>query len=298
MKKNKDDKKKKVRIIHVGRHKKTVIALWVVLIMSICFGVYKNFTAVDTHTVHEKEVIKEKISDTNSIENFVADFAKVYYSWENNRESIDNRVSLMNGYLTEELQSLNQDTVRQDIPTCSYVNEIKIWNVKKKKDSEYTVTYSVTQVIKEGENTTSVVSSYNVDLYMDKSGNMVITKNPTLSNIPGKSSYKPKAVENDSSIDTDSVNEATEFLKTFFTLYPSATEDELKYYVKDNVLKPVSSGYVFSELVNPVFTKDKKDNIICHVTVKYLDTWTKATQISQYTLKLQKGDNWMIIGVE
>ena len=39
----------------VGTHKKTVIALWLVLIASVSFGVYKNFTAIDMHTVHEKK---------------------------------------------------------------------------------------------------------------------------------------------------------------------------------------------------------------------------------------------------
>ena len=47
-------KGKKVRTVKVGTHKKTVIALWVVLIASVSFGVYKNFTAIDQHTTHEK----------------------------------------------------------------------------------------------------------------------------------------------------------------------------------------------------------------------------------------------------
>ena len=41
-------KEKKVRTVKVGTHQKTVIALWVVLIASVSFGVYKNFTAIPT----------------------------------------------------------------------------------------------------------------------------------------------------------------------------------------------------------------------------------------------------------
>ena len=58
-------KKKKVRTVKVGTHKKTVIALWVVLIASVSFGVYKNFTAIDQHTTHEKEIIELRLQDTN-----------------------------------------------------------------------------------------------------------------------------------------------------------------------------------------------------------------------------------------
>lgn len=293
----KNDKKKKMRVIHVGKHKKTVIALWVILILSVCFGVYKNFTAVDTHTVHEKEVIKEQLLDTNSVENFVTNFAKVYYSWENNKASLDARTNAINGYLTTELQSLNVETIRQDVPTSAAVKDVSIWNVSN-DDKEYVVTYSVIQQIKEGEAVKDVTSCYKVTVYVDNGGNMVIIKNPTLSSIPTKSGYEPKVVENDNSVDVDTINDATEFLNTFFKLYPVSTKQELVYYVKDEVLKPVTGDYVFSELVNPVFVKNKKGNIICYVAVKYLDNQTKTTQVSQYKLKLQKGDNWMIIGAE
>ena len=75
-KESKPKKEKKVPVMKVGTHKKTVIALWLVLIASVSFGVYKNFTAIDMHTVHEKEVIEQRIVDTNKIENFVKAFAK------------------------------------------------------------------------------------------------------------------------------------------------------------------------------------------------------------------------------
>ena len=73
-------KNKKVRTMKVGTHKKSVLLLWAVLLASTSFGVYKNFTAIDTHTVHEKEIIQLRLNDTNGIENFVKNFAKAYYS--------------------------------------------------------------------------------------------------------------------------------------------------------------------------------------------------------------------------
>ena len=85
-KKKDKESKPKVPLIKVGTQKKTVIALWLVLIASVSFGVYKNFTAIDMHTVHEKEVIEQRIVDTNKIENFVKAFAKSYYSWSNTHE--------------------------------------------------------------------------------------------------------------------------------------------------------------------------------------------------------------------
>lgn len=60
-KKDKKYKEKKIPIIRLGTNKKSVIVLWIVLIVSIAFGVYKNFTAIDKHTIHEKEVIEQKL---------------------------------------------------------------------------------------------------------------------------------------------------------------------------------------------------------------------------------------------
>ena len=150
-KETKPNKVKKVLVMKVGTHKKTVIALWLVLIASVSFGVYKNFTAIDMHTIHEKEVIEQHIIDTNRIENFVKDFAKSYYSWNNNKDTIEARTAAISNYLTKALQDLNVDTVRIDIPTSSTVNDVKIWNIEQIDKDEYTVTYSVDQTVTEGE---------------------------------------------------------------------------------------------------------------------------------------------------
>lgn len=291
----KPNKEKKVPVMKVGTHKKTVIALWLVLIASVSFGVYKNFTAIDMHTVHEKEVIEQHIIDTNRIENFVKDFAKSYYSWSNNKEAIEARTAAINNYLTKALQDLNVDTVRIDIPTNSTVNEVKIWNVEQAGKDEYTVTYSVDQTVTEGEQSSRNTAAYTVTVHVDGDGNMVITKNPTISSMPVKSSYEPKAQETDGTMDAAITEEVPEFLETFFKLYPTATEKELSYYVSGNALAPVSGDYLYSELINPLFTMDG-DTVKVSISVKYLDQKTKAAQISQFDLILKKDSNWRIIG--
>lgn len=294
-KKEKQPKEKKVRTVKVGTHKKTVIALWVVLIASVSFGVYKNFTAIDRHTVHEKETIQLRLNDTNGIENFVKNFAKSYYTWSNSKEAIEARTQAINEYLTKELQDLNVDTVRTDIPTSSTVKDVLIWDVEQSGENTFTATYEVDQQIKEGDQTRNVKEIYTVKVYVDAGGDMVIIQNPTLAPAMEKSDYEPKAQEADNSVDADTTADATEFLETFFKLYPMATETELAYYVAENALEPINGDYLYSELVNPVFTADG-DNIKVKVAVKFIDNQTKATQISQYELTLHKDGNWKIIG--
>ena len=109
------------------------------------------------------------------------------------------------------------------------------------------------------------------------------------------SRYEPKTPEVDASVDADTVNDATAFLETFFKLYPTATEKELAYYVSGNVIEPIGRDYLYSELVNTIFTKDG-ENVKVKVAVKFLDNQTKATQVSQYELVLHKDSNWKIVG--
>lgn len=287
-------KEKKVPTMKVGTHKKSVIALWILLIGSLAFGVYKNFTAIDMHTVHEKEIIQLKLNDTNGIENFVKNFAKSYYTWSNSQEAIEARTASISNYLTQELQDLNVDTIRTDIPTSSAVSDVIIWSVKQSGDSEFIATYEVDQQITEGDQTKAVKATYTVAVHVDAEENMVITKNPTLAPAHQKSSYEPKAKEADGTVDAETMQDATAFLETFFKLYPTATEKELAYYVAGNVLEPINGDYLYSELINPIFTQDG-ENVKVSVSVKFLDNQTKATQISQFELVLHKDSNWKII---
>ena len=79
-----------------------------------------------------------------------------------------------------------------------------------------------------------------VVVHVDSNGNMVIIQNSTISSTPTKSSYEPKTKESDGTVDAATTEEVTEFLETFFKLYPTATEKELAYYVSGNVLEPVT----------------------------------------------------------
>ncbi|MFS0984941.1 conjugal transfer protein [Enterococcus casseliflavus] len=288
-------KEKKPRVYKVNPRKKIVIGLWVLLALSFSFAIYKNFTAIDTHTIHETKIIEKEYVDTHKVENFVENFAKIYYAWELDDNSIDNRMEKLKDYLTDELQALNVDTVRKDIPVSSSVRRFQIWTVKQTGDNQFDVTYSVEQIITEGENKKPVQSAYEVSVYVSEDGNMVLIKNPTITSIPVKSDYKPKVIEGDGTVDSITTNEINEFLSTFFKLYPTATASELSYYVNDGILKPIGKDYVFQELVNPIYNRND-NQVTVSLAVKYIDQQTKATQVSQFSLTLEKNDsNWKVV---
>lgn len=288
-------KQKKPRVLSIGTRRPVVIALWALLICAFAFAVYKDFTAVDTHTVHETTVVQEEVTDTNAIESFVTNFAKVYYSWEQSADSIERRTENLKYYLTDELQALTADTVRSDVPTASTVQDVQIWSVEEIGDKVYKIVYSVSQNVINGEESSVITSVYEVSMYVDDTGDMVIIQSPTITGKPQKSGYVPKAAEPDGTVSAQESTEITEFLTTFFTLYPAATEQELSYYVSDGVLPVIGNeSYVFAGLMNPVFSKSG-DTVTANVAAQYLDQRTGMTQVSQFTLHLRQVEgNWKI----
>ena len=288
-------KQKKPRVLSIGTRRPVVIALWALLICAFAFAVYKDFTAVDTHTVHETTVVQEEVTDTNAIESFVTNFAKVYYSWEQSADSIERRTENLKYYLTDELQALTADTVRSDVPTASTVQDVQIWSVEEIGDKVYKIVYSVSQNVINGEESSVITSVYEVSMYVDDTGDMVIIQSPTITGKPQKSGYVPKAAEPNGTVSAQESTEITEFLTTFFTLYPAATEQELSYYVSDGVLPVIGNeSYVFAGLMNPVFSKSG-DTVTADVAVQSLDQRTGMTQVSQFTLHLRQVEgNWKI----
>ena len=282
--------KSKPRVLLIGTRPPLVIMLWALLICAFAFAVYKNFTSVDMHTVHETTVVQEEVTDTNAIESFVTNFAKVYYSWEQSAASIEQRTESLKYYLTDELQALNADTVRSDVPVSSKVEDVQIGSVEEIRNKVYKITYSVSQNVINGEENSVVTSVYEVSVYVDDTGNMVIIQSPTVTGKPQKSDYVPKAAEPDGTVSAQESTEITEFLTTFFTLYPAATEQELSYYVSGGALPVIANeSYVFVGLVNPVFTKSG-NTVTAYVAVQYLDQRTGMTQVSQFALQLRQVD--------
>lgn len=290
--KEKSPKKKKERVVSVGKHRKMVLALWLLLSCSLAFGVYKNFTAIDQHTTHEKVVIKEKVVNTSGIESFTEDFAKEYFSWKNNKKAIEKRMSTLEQYLTEEGFALSQDMVRTDIPTSSEVQSVKILDVEK-HSKEFVVSFLVEQQIIEGKKTQSISSAYRVIIFEDENGNHIVINLPTMVGKPEKAQYEDKQLESDSEIDAKIKEEITEFLETFFKLYPAASEKELEYYVENKAVQPINSNLKFVGLINPIFQQKGKE-IQGEFYVKYLNMTTKVSSTFQYTFLLKKSENWKI----
>ena len=294
----KQQKPKKLRVYTANSRKPAVIALWLLFICGFVFAVYKNFTAIDTHTVHEKEIVEWRVEDTSGVEAFVRNFAKTYYSWSNNKDSVAQRTDALTGYLTEDLQRLTADTVKSDVEVSSSVQDIQIWSVEQNgSENDFAVVFTVAQTISNGKKKDTVSSVYKTMVHKDDNGDMVITQAPTITGKPAKSAYTPKAAEPDGTVSAAESEDITDFLTTFFTLYPTATEKELSYYVSSGSMPTVKcADYTFSQLKGTVLNKNG-DTVTATVAVEYLDSVTQMTQISQFELVLKLVDgNWKIIG--
>ncbi len=178
------------------------------------------------------------------------------------------------------------------------MQDVQIWSVAQRgSENDFAVVFTVAQTISDGKKKDTVFSVYKTMVHKDDNGDMVITQAPTITGKPAKSAYTPKAAESDGTVSAAESEDITDFLITFFTLYPTATEKELSYYVSGDSMPPVKcADYTFSQLKSTVLNKNG-DTVTATVAVEYLDSVTKMTQISQFELALKLVDgNWKIVG--
>lgn len=198
------------------------------------------------------------------------------------------------GETAEDIAPEDMSTENTEDMTSGQENE-----VQKVRTGEQSGISSVTTI--EGEEGTTTItrreSFYMVTVHVDETGCMVITKNPTACGVYGKSAYAPEQYQNDSSIDTATLADIQDFLNTFFNLYPTATAKELEYYAKPGLLDVINADFVYDGLTSVACYKEDEQMKV-HLYVRYLDQTAKMTQLSEYTLTLEKGDNWKIVKVE
>ncbi|MEI2994126.1 MAG: conjugal transfer protein [Roseburia hominis] len=375
-------------VLRVGTNKRAVRILWGLMIASLAFGIYKNFTAVDTNTVHERMVVEAKVQDTNELENFVERFAYIYHAWATDQNARSERQELLKSYMSDALAGLNGMVIGTDCPTSSQVLDVRICKVADLGDNAYRVRYMVKQLLtetgsdetasiskkelpvvatsqqmEEGDSSTVVVddfegtqtgetaedvteqpelgtelsdsadadvdaevktsygdavtlstetvrnedgsvttnttrqSYFEIEVYVDEAGGMVVVTSPTSCGVPGKADYNGKEYQTDGTVDSASMLQIEDFLNTFFGMYPTATEKELAYYAVPGTMDVIGADYVYDGLYDATYYKED-DQIMAHVYVKYLDQVAKVTEISEYTLTLEKGDNWRIVAAE
>lgn len=289
---------KKIKVKNVGLRKKTTTVLWVLLLGGIVFGIYKNFTVIDQHTIHEEKIIKSKVIDTNLISSYVEDFVQVFYSWQPQKEALEKRTNDLKQYLPENLQQLNQGMIRSDIPTRSTVKNIKIRKVAQLNQNDYSVVYSLTQEIEESKGEKSerkdVQSAFSVKIRTDGDDRIAILSNPVMASLPQSLKIKSEPLQDDMSINQETKDDILAFLNTFFKVYPTAKKTELLYYVSDKNIKEINKNYIFSE-IKQINYFEKKDGIRVKVDTVYLDKETKAVLQFTYDLLLKKAeDKWVI----
>lgn len=327
MQKQKEERAKRssigMPVFRVGPNRKVIVILWGVLLFSLAFAVYKNFTAINKETVYEREVVEERVKDTNQVESFVRRFAEAFYTWGYDMASKDIRGAEAAKYMTEGLARLNSGTVSSECPTASEVLAVNIWEVEEIENHCYRVTYSVRQKLTEAANLTAEEAAgtdaesdvetdaktaeaitetisenfFETTVYRGDDETMVIVKNPTLASAPEKASYQPVEKKSDGTVTVTEQEEIEGFFSTFFALYPTATEKELTYYASTDALGAINRNLIYDGLLDAAYYKEE-GKITAHVYVRYLDQTAKMAEISEYTFVMEKGDNWKIVEVK
>ena len=289
------EKEKKQKGKSYGLHRGRTTVLWLLFIGAFVFAVYKNFTGIDRHTVHEKEVIREVVTDTNGVEKFARDFAEYYFSWDSaDTLALKERSEALKQYMTDEIYSYAQSMINET-KNASQVAGLDILEVSDMGDSVYRVRMEVVQNITGESGVKKVDQYYQMDVYTDDDGMVVVTL-PTLAGFGGFSEYEPESKKEVRELDNETREEIQGFLEDFFRVYPVSQETELKYYAKPGTVEMIAhEGIEYQEIDEMKITEYTDDIAQVSVKVTYLFQSTQTKQTQQYELVLEKTDNWKII---
>ena len=191
---------------------------------------------------------------------------------------------------------------RGEITETEQPEDVELQEAEPEVETSYGAAVTVTtENIKNGDGSVTVQTTresfYVVEVHMDADGSMVIVTNPTACGVPGKSAYTTPEYQSDGSVSAADMAGIEDFLNTFFALYPQAGEKELAYYAAPDVMDVIGTDYIYDGLYSAAYYKED-DAIRAHVLVKYLDQTAKITQLCEYTLTLEHGENWKIVKAE
>lgn len=278
LKEPKQPKKKKTGRSRVSRI--ILIGGWSLLIFSIGFGVYNNLTAVSTHTVHEKEVIKEQLIDTTGLQSYAKDFAKTYFTVPPTSKDQQEQLEALEGYLSENLSY--SSSLYKEVKEKVSVRDVEIWNITAVPNEKNV--YSVLLKLTLEANKKTYERAYSVNIYV-KNNQFSVVKLPILATLPSKADVEVVQQLTTTTIEATTRESVEGFLETFFSVYPKADEKELIYYGKK--LQPIKNNLTFLEITNAQMSENKNTvDITC--TVIYKDNDTKLTFEMPYQLTLEK----------
>ncbi|EHB5081936.1 TPA: conjugal transfer protein [Enterococcus faecalis] len=278
VKKGKREKKESYQ----GARKRRFLFLmgWGFLIFSVGFGIYNNLTSGDTNTVHETKVIDKQLKDVTGIENYVKNFVVLYFTVSQEGDQLSDRTKALESYLAD---GLPMDTeLDKAIETDVKVKNVSIWSIDEheSKKNTFVITFHVSlecgKAIKE--------RVYTLEVYR-KNAAYAVVKLPILA-----SHVKKATINVNSRMETTSLSQKEQegiekFLRTFFSIYPKANEEELKYY--GTSLLPIKQPLVFEELAN-IQAAEKKKVFEIRCEVLYQDQETKLRHTMSYELTIKQ----------
>lgn len=278
------EKKEKKEIYKGARKRRFFFTIgWGFLVFSVGFGIYNNLTAKDTHTIHETKVIDKQLKDTSGLENYVKNFAYLYFTIGRENEQMMNRNKALEGYLAEGVMADNE--VDKAVDSDIQVKNVSVWSIEEDRTEKdiYVVTFHVSLVV----NKEIKERVYMMNVYCDDRSYAVV-KLPVLASNIKKAQMKVENYFQTTAVSQETYESLEKFLRMFFNIYPKANEEELKYY--GTSIQAIKQPYSFEDLSN-LQLAEKEDSFQAQCVVIYEDEEIHVRMTMNYTLEIKHLSN-------
>lgn len=254
-------------------------ACWLLFLAAFTWSIYRSLTVTDKVTVKEKERVELRNDDTSGLESFVKNFAVAYFSYSPGDAA--QRNELLYSYMPEELIGMLPVNAAE---TPVSVTGVQIWDiVSGNGEGGHKVKFTVIRKAGDGAPYTG---AYCVGV-TGKGGDYAITGLPYITSMPKKADYKIQEAVQAELADVGMKEEVSEFLDTFFKIYPVSTEEELKYYLKDSKIDKIERDLELESVDNIMITGQEGGIVEVRCMVVYTDNLTGLSEASQYALTLE-----------
>ncbi len=295
-------KKKEIKKISSLKFRKVlVVVFWILLILMIVIGIRNIAVSFYSPVIEEnKEVTTEvkKFSDIG-ITTFSNKFIHSYFSFSNDDNKRKERLEDLKKYMLDDIVNSTARNIENMKGISSKVNGVDFWSIEKEEPLEnnnYKVVFTVYQELEMSDkNKKWLEDNYYIIVHKDHKNNCIIIQNPTITTKPEKGIFESKkALNTDVNVSNEEKDSINNFLNMFFKVYPKCSNEELAYYVKNDV-KELKKNLEFLGLENLMINKKDNSTYKVSLNVVYKNPETQFQSMNYFEIEVMNENNKLVI---
>ncbi|MCY9757348.1 conjugal transfer protein [Paenibacillus alvei] len=244
-----------------------------------------------------KNINTENPALTAGAESFAHNFAYQYFSWAPDRQAVEERRVRLDPYLARDVDR-QAGVVTSDLVSSSKLVKSQVWSKKKVADDQAELTLRVQYITTVGKNAVTQLKYFVVPV-VAKGENFLVYDIPRFVKPPDPITFEKNDTNQlASESDRELVREVGTFLESFFKIYATGTQEEIKYFSRgeiEGLQRELSFSKIDDINVYAVDKESKKNTYFVKTKVKFIDK-DQTVFTYPFEMRIQKeAERWFVV---